>query len=127
MLHSITSHPALDNAFYRDWMAQRFGIEALELFARNYGVWVKSFPDALATLVRTTDDLEAKTEYVKTLHSEMGYGDPLKVHSVLLEQYHGKLCDGCCRLGRVMWKPVRKRRLNRTSRFKLCLGDPALL
>jgi pyrroloquinoline quinone (PQQ) biosynthesis protein C len=72
-------------------MSRRFSIEALEIFARNYGAWVKAFPDALAVLVTTTDDLEAKTEYVKTLHSEMGYGDSTKVHWVLLDSFFAQL------------------------------------
>jgi pyrroloquinoline quinone (PQQ) biosynthesis protein C len=62
-------------------------MEELELVARNYGAWVKSFPDSLATLILATDDLEAKAEYVKTLYSEMGYGNPEKIHSVLLDTF----------------------------------------
>src|SRR5437588_11449810 len=68
-------------------MSGSFRIEELEVFARNYGAWVKSFPDALATLVAATDDLDAKGEYVKTLYSEMGYGNPRKAHSVLLDDF----------------------------------------
>jgi len=34
-----------------------------------------------------TDDLKAKTEIVKNLYSEFGYGDPHKAHIVLLERY----------------------------------------
>ena len=72
LLREITSQPALENDFYRRWMSGSFSIEELEIFARNYEAWVKSFPDALATLVGATDDLDAKGEYVKTLYSEMG-------------------------------------------------------
>jgi pyrroloquinoline quinone (PQQ) biosynthesis protein C len=86
-LPEITSHPALENAFYREWMRRSLSVEELEVFARNYGAWVKSFPDALATLVATTNDLDAKSEYVKTLYSEMGYGNPRKAHSVLLDDF----------------------------------------
>ncbi len=87
LLRQITSHPALDNAFYRSWMERPFGIEALEVFARNYGAWVKSFPDTLAILITTTDDLDAKGEYVKTLYSEMGCGNARKAHWVLLDAF----------------------------------------
>ena len=100
-LEEITSHPALANAFYREWMALKFDIEALELFARNYGAWVKSFPDALATLVRATDDLDAKGEYVKTLYSEMGYGHRDKVHWVLLDAFLAQLATKMGRPGRL--------------------------
>ncbi len=93
LLREITSQPALENDFYRRWMSGSFTIEELEIFARNYEAWVKSFPDALATLVGATDDLDAKGEYVKTLYSEMGYGNPTKAHSVLLEQFFEELAD----------------------------------
>ncbi len=91
LLLKITATPALDNAFYREWMSRRFSIPELQVFARNYGAWVRSFPDALAVLLVTTDDLEAKTEYVKTLYSEMGYGNAAKVHSVLLSGFFKQL------------------------------------
>lgn len=90
-LPEITNHPALENNFYREWMTRSLSVEELEVFARNYGAWVKSFPDALATLVATTDDLDAKSEYVKTLYSEMGYGNPRKAHSVLLNDFFREL------------------------------------
>jgi pyrroloquinoline quinone (PQQ) biosynthesis protein C len=92
-LRTITSHPALDNRFYRLWMEKELGIEALEIFARNYGAWVKSFPDSLAILVTTTDDVHAKAEYVKTLFSEMGYGNPDKAHWVLLDEFFRRLAE----------------------------------
>ena len=97
-LNQIRNHPALENDFYREWMSRCLTIEEIEIFARNYGAWVRSFPDALATLVATTSDLEAKGEYVKTLYSEMGYGNSSKAHSVLLDAFFralaGKLGDG---------------------------------
>jgi len=91
VLESIKSHPALDNAFYRMWMSRDLGIEELEVVARNYGAWVRSFPDALAILVAGSGDIPAKTEYVKTLYSEMGYGNPDKAHSVLLDGFFEEL------------------------------------
>ena len=97
LLGHIKDHPSLDNAFYRAWMSRDFGIEELELVARNYGAWVKSFPDALAILVAGSGDIHAKTEYVKTLYSEMGYGNPEKAHSVLLDEFFEQLAS---RLGR---------------------------
>ncbi|HST23391.1 MAG TPA: iron-containing redox enzyme family protein [Blastocatellia bacterium] len=93
LLAEIPRHPALNNPFYKEWMAHRLGLEELELFARNYGAWVKSFPDALAILVFTTTDLDAKSEYVKTLYSELGYGNARKSHSVLLDNFLTELAD----------------------------------
>src|SRR5690349_13934383 len=91
LLTDITNHSALNNEFYREWMTRKLTIDELAVFARNYGEWVKSFPDALAILLVTTDDIDAKTEYVKTLYSEMGYGNPTKVHSVLLNDFFKEL------------------------------------
>ncbi len=101
LLWEITSQSALENDFYRRWMSGSFSIEELEIFARNYEAWVKSFPDALATLVGTTDDLDAKGEYVKTLYSEMGYGNSTKAHSVLLEQFFKALAEKLGESGRL--------------------------
>jgi hypothetical protein len=93
MLGNINKHPAVDNAFYTAWMARDFRIEELEVVARNYGAWVKSFPDSLAILVARSEDIHAKTEYVKTLYSEMGYGRPDKAHSVLLDSFFEQLAS----------------------------------
>jgi pyrroloquinoline quinone (PQQ) biosynthesis protein C len=101
LLREITDQPALENDFYRRWMSASFSIEELEVFARNYEAWVKSFPDALATLVSATDDLDAKGEYVKTLYSEMGYGNPRKAHSVLLYQFFEELAAKLGERGRL--------------------------
>ena len=91
LLGEITNQSALENDFYRRWISGSFSIEELEVFARNYEAWVKSFPDALATLVGATGDLDAKGEYVKTLYSEMGYGNSSKAHSVLLDHFFEEL------------------------------------
>jgi pyrroloquinoline quinone (PQQ) biosynthesis protein C len=101
LLQEITSEPALENDFYRKWMSESFSIEELEVFARNYGAWVKSFPDSLATLVSSTDDIDAKSEYVKTLYSEMGYGNPTKAHSVLLGLFFKELAGKLGEKGRL--------------------------
>ena len=101
LLGEITSQPALENDFYRRWMSGSFSIEELEIFARNYEAWVKSFPDALATLVSATDDLDAKGEYVKTLYSEMGYGNAQKAHSVLLDHFFEELAHQLGESGRL--------------------------
>src|ERR1043165_9112087 len=101
LLEKITSQPALENDFYRSWIAGSFSIEELEVFARNYEAWVKSFPDALATLVGATDDLDAKGEYVKTLYSEMGYGNSSKAHSVLLDHFFEELARKLGESGRL--------------------------
>jgi len=104
LLTDITNHSALNNEFYREWMTRRLTIDELAIFARNYGEWVKSFPDALSILLVTTEDIDAKTEYVKTLYSEMGYGNPAKVHSVLLNDFFKELARRMGHEGEMEWE-----------------------
>lgn len=89
----IASHTALNNAFYDLWTERQLTPSELSIFARNYGAWVKSFPDALAVLFCAAPDVEAKNEYVKTLYSEMGYGNPEKVHWKLLDDFFRALAE----------------------------------
>ena len=107
LLTDITNHSALNNEFYREWMTRQLTIDELAIFARNYGEWVKSFPDALAILLVTTDDIDAKTEYVKTLYSEMGYGNPAKVHSVLLNDFFRELVRKTGHEGEMDWERLK--------------------
>lgn len=88
---NLTRHRILDNRFYRAWMAQPFTIEGLEIVVRNYGAFTRSFPDAITAIVLATDDLEAKTEHIKTLYSEAGCGNPEKVHWVLYDKFFSEL------------------------------------
>ena len=99
LLSNISDHGALNNNFYELWNSGQLNVEQLALFARNYGAWVESFTDALAILLVTTDDIDAKAEYVKTLYSEMGYGNARKVHCILLNDFFKELarkmrCEG---------------------------------
>jgi len=88
---SANNHGALNNEFYQNWLDKKFNISALKIFARNYGEWVKSFPDTLALLFSTTQDPDAKIEYIQTLYSEMGYGNSEKVHWKLLDMFYSEL------------------------------------
>ncbi|HEV3037016.1 MAG TPA: iron-containing redox enzyme family protein [Candidatus Angelobacter sp.] len=108
LLANITNHPALNNDFYHQWMTRKFTIDELAVFARNYGEWVKSFPDALAILLVTTDDIDAKTEYVKTLFSEMGYGNAEKVHCILLDNFFKELAKQMGHEGEIDWNRLQK-------------------
>src|SRR5579864_75655 len=108
LLTDITNHPALNNDFYHHWMTKKLTVDELAVFARNYGEWVKSFPDALAILLVTTDDIDAKTEYVKTLFSEMGYGHSEKVHSVLLNNFLQQVACKMGLAGGVEWEQLKK-------------------
>ncbi|SRR5579871_1510596 len=108
LLADITNHPALNNEFYHEWMTRKLTVEELAVFARNYGEWVKSFPDALAILLFTTQDIDAKTEYVKTLFSEMGYGNSEKVHYILLNNFFKELVRKMGHESDMDWESLQK-------------------
>jgi len=108
LLSNISDHGALKNPFYELWSARQLSIEQIALVERNYGAWVKSFPDALAMLLVTTHDIEAKTEYVKTLYSEMGYGNADKVHCVLLNNFFKELARKMQHEGMLDWEHLER-------------------
>lgn len=94
MAEKVYEHGALQNPFYDLWLNHDLCIEQLQVFARNYGEWIHWFVDALAHLFQHTDDLGAKTEYIETLFSEMGFGHADKVHWVLLDAFLSELAQG---------------------------------
>jgi pyrroloquinoline quinone (PQQ) biosynthesis protein C len=103
LTRGLDRHPALDNAFYRSWMGGAWELDAIAIYARNYGSFVRGFPNMVAALFATTGDLEAKVECLKTLFSEMGYGDTRKVHYVLLDQFFSELAAKMGQPGRLSW------------------------
>lgn len=78
---------ALINRFYDLWTSQPLQIKQIAIFARNYGEFNRSFPEVLSVMISNTQNIEARTEYAKTLYSEMGYGQVDKVHSVLFDNW----------------------------------------
>lgn len=78
---------ALNNAFYDTWTKRALAIDDIAIVVRNYGHFVRSFPEILATMIMSADNVAARTEYAKTLFSEMGYGQLRAVHSELLDQF----------------------------------------
>ena len=90
---TIPTHSAVVNAFYDAWESRRFSIGELKVFVRNYGAFVEAFPAALARLIVGTENVSARTEYAKTLFSELGYGQASKAHSVLFYSFFEALAD----------------------------------
>jgi pyrroloquinoline quinone (PQQ) biosynthesis protein C len=82
---------ALNNAFYDAWTSRALPIDDIAITVRNYGYFVRSFPEILATMIMSADNVVARTEYAKTLFSEMGYGQLRAVHSVLLDKFFSEL------------------------------------
>jgi len=108
LIATLYGHPAVDNNFYRLWMSQPLRIQGLEVFVRNYGAFIISFPNAMAAIIKGTSDLEAKTEHVKTLFSEMGYGNPQKLHSVLFDNFFSEIAKKLGHEGRLERKRLER-------------------
>ncbi len=84
---SIYVHPALNNAFYRAWIAGPLDLLSLKVFARNYLARTRNTSTMVALSLIGTDDVTARTEIAKNLYSEFGYGDPKKAHINLLTEF----------------------------------------
>lgn len=96
-LHNLVSeikvNGSINNPFFDIWQARRLSIKQLKVFVRNYWEWTYRFPSALGRLIFIIDSPEAKTQYLKTLYSEMGYAKPEKIHSMLFENFSNELAS----------------------------------
>lgn len=93
LVNEVYTHEALNNKFYTQWMISKLSLEKIAIFARNYWELTFRFPEALASLISNFEDLELRTEYSKTLFSEMGNGNPKAVHYVLFENFCNDLAQ----------------------------------
>ncbi len=91
LVDTIWTHKAIDNNFYTVWLNEELNPEELAIFAINYWQWTYHFPSILAGLISSVNNINVKTEYTKTLYSEMGYGNAEKVHSTLFEVFYDSL------------------------------------
>lgn len=87
LTESVFSHGALNNDFYVKWIGGPLALHEVEIFARNYLARTINTSTMVALSFLGTDDLAAKVEIVKNLHSEFGYGNLEKAHIVLLKGY----------------------------------------
>jgi len=88
---SSTTHPALNNEFYRLWIGSTLSADQVEIFAQNYYERVSNAPVRIALAFLHMKDIRARAETVENLADEMGMGNPRKVHSVLLRQFFENL------------------------------------
>ncbi|EIM94067.1 hypothetical protein WQE_46349 [Paraburkholderia hospita] len=87
LARTVYTSGALNNHFYELWTSGRLTPRQIAVFARNYGEFNRAFPEVLAVMISSTRNVCAQAEYAKTLYSEMGYGNPGKVHSVLFDSW----------------------------------------
>ncbi len=90
---TVYKHAALNNSFYELWTSRRLELQQVAVFVRNYGEFNRAFPEVLATVLACTKNIAARTEYAKTLYSEMGNGQYDKVHSVLFDAWAQSLAE----------------------------------
>ncbi|AMV48342.1 iron-containing redox enzyme family protein [Paraburkholderia caribensis] len=91
LARTVYESGALNNDFYDLWTGSSLDVRQIAVFARNYGEFNRAFPEVLAVMISSTRDIRAQAEYAKTLYSEMGYGQPDKVHSVLFDAWLAEL------------------------------------
>ncbi|HEY1997066.1 iron-containing redox enzyme family protein [Paraburkholderia sp.] len=91
LAQNVYASGALNNDFYELWTSRHLSVRQIAVFARNYGEFNRAFPEVLAVMISSTRDIHAQAEYAKTLYSEMGYGNPDKVHSVLFDAWLAEL------------------------------------
>jgi len=89
LVNELECHPVNSNAFFqaiRDRMLTR---PQLQAFGRQYYYFCKNFVKELEGLLyRTPVDLvDMRIELIKTLHSELGGGNPQRAHIRLLEKF----------------------------------------
>lgn len=87
LAESVFTHNALDNLFYRRWLAGPLPLADVEVFARNYLAGTKQTSPRVALPLVTTGDLYARLEIIKKRYAEKGDGNPEKAHLTQLENY----------------------------------------
>lgn len=105
---TVYSSGALNNDFYDLWTTTRLQPRQIAIFARNYGEFNRSFPEVLSVMISNTRNIEARTEYAKTLFSEMGYGNVEKVHSVLFDAWLAELGEKLGDLDTLVWANIER-------------------
>lgn len=108
LARSALSSGALNNDFYSLWTSECLDPRQIAVFARNYGEFNRAFPEVLAVMISSTRNVVAQAEYAKTLYSEMGYGKPEKVHSILFDAWLSELGSKLEEDARLDWVTVQR-------------------
>lgn len=87
LARTVYASVALNNDFYDLWTSKTLRPRQIAVFARNYGEFNRAFPEVLSVMISSTRNVHARTEYAKTLYSEMGYGVVEKAHSNLFDAW----------------------------------------
>jgi len=126
LAQSVYDSGALNNAFYDLWTTKRLSLDQIAILVRNYGQFVRAFPEVLSTMIMKTDDVIARTEHAKTLFSEMGYGNVRAVHSVLFDAFFAELGEKLGDRPRLSWATVSQAEALLTATTSLIEGEKEL-
>ncbi len=89
LVNELERHPVNSNAFFEAFHASVLTREQLRMFVRQYHYFCKHFVKELEGLLYRTpvDQLDMRIELIKTLHSELGSGNPQRAHIRLLNKF----------------------------------------
>ncbi len=89
LAEELEGHPVISNIFFETFRARRLSHAQLQTFLRQYRYFCKHFVKLLEGLLfrAPVDEIEMRVELVKTLHSELGSGDPEQAHITLLDRF----------------------------------------
>ena len=106
LARTVYTSSALNNEFYDLWTSRPLTTRQIAVFARNYGEFNRAFPEVLSVMISSTRNVHARTEYAKTLFSEMGYGVVEKAHSNLFDAWLLELGKKLGEPETLMWTSV---------------------
>lgn len=87
----VDTHSACENAFFKRLRGDALNQRQLGTFGSDYLYWISSFPGILAGLIATTSDARFQFFLTEILFSELGSGDPERMHFRLFARLLGKL------------------------------------
>ncbi|MCA4964830.1 hypothetical protein [Pseudomonas sp. Y24-6] len=87
LAESVLTHNALDNIFYRRWLAGPLPLADVEVFARNYLARTTQTSLRVALPLVNTGNLYEQLEIIKKRYPDKGHGNREKAHLTRLENY----------------------------------------
>ena len=89
LVSELERHPVNSNAFFETFHARVLTRPQLRTFVRQYHYFCKHFVKELEGLLYRTpvEQVDMRIELIKTLHSELGSGNPQRAHIRLLNNF----------------------------------------
>jgi len=89
LVNELERHPVNSNAFFETFHVRVLTRAQLRTFVRQYHYFCKHFVKLLEGLLYRTpvEQVDMRSELIKTLHSELGSGNPQRAHIRLLNKF----------------------------------------